>query len=299
MLSFISLSDTFDDSISQATIAQGYNDEESFELMNFRIKGWMKKAVPDCSLARLQVANPMSQPPTWKVLLSLRAESVRSLLFKPYFFSKADVQMSKQYVQPAIEVLFDICNVLYNLNTTDVYRKQQPFYHPLLASASGLGIVLTAFLQEHKSALLASISTKAASAMGRSYEMAVVLATGYAKKSRAARELSERLHGVRTSLLSLGMIRSSNFQEKSGQGALEWSDDRLRSLETTQRRSQRGGFHDVDSTSQSRIGPAKLGHAECVLSSIPCSPAESGWGELLGIGCKTGGSSGIRFDSIF
>ncbi|KAJ0272677.1 hypothetical protein CBS470a_012598 [Colletotrichum nupharicola] len=180
MLTFIKLSDKFSDPISQATKSQRYDEEEAFEVMNFRIEQWRKRAVADPSIIQLWHSNPLSQPPTWKILLNLRAESVRSLLFKPHFFSKADVQTSKQYLRPAIEVLFDVCNVLYNLNTTtDIYRKQQPFYQPLLASASGLGFVLTSFLEHNRSAVLATLSTEVAGAMGRSYEMAVALATGH------------------------------------------------------------------------------------------------------------------------
>ncbi|KAF5515065.1 hypothetical protein CGCF413_v000388 [Colletotrichum fructicola] len=185
MLTFIKLSDKFSDPISQATKSQRYDDEEAFEVMNFRIEQWRKRAVADPSIIQLWHSNPLSQPPTWKILLNLRAESVRSLLFKPHFFSKADVQTSKQYLRPAIEVLFDVCNVLYNLNTTtDIYRKQQPFYQPLLASASGLGFVLTSFLEHNRSAVLATLSTEVAGAMGRSYEMAVALATGSRKSNR-------------------------------------------------------------------------------------------------------------------
>ncbi|KAF4835854.1 hypothetical protein CGCTS75_v002532 [Colletotrichum tropicale] len=185
MLTFIKLSDKFSDPISLATKSQRYDDEEAFEVMNFRIEQWRKRAVADPSIIQLWHSNPLSQPPTWKILLNLRAESVRSLLFKPHFFSKADVQTSKQYLRPAIEVLFDVCNVLYNLNTTtDIYRKQQPFYQPLLASASGLGFVLTSFLEHNRSAVLATLSTEVAGAMGRSYEMAVALATGSRKSNR-------------------------------------------------------------------------------------------------------------------
>ncbi|KAH9242566.1 hypothetical protein K456DRAFT_1743743 [Colletotrichum gloeosporioides 23] len=280
MLTFIKLSDKFSDPISQATKSQRYDEEEAFEVMNFRIEQWRKRAVADPSIIQLWHSNPLSQPPTWKILLNLRAESVRSLLFKPHFFSKADVQTSKQYLRPAIEVLFDVCNVLYNLNTTtDIYRKQQPFYQPLLASASGLGFVLTSFLEHNRSAVLATLSTEVAGAMGRSYEMAVALATGYAKISRASQGLAEKLSEVRESLTGLGMLeRPRNC--RTGSQVAQFSTDHPSRL-------------GADVAVESEVAGTLAG-----ISSV--NNTESGWDGLLGIDWTTGGeASTVLSESIF
>jgi hypothetical protein len=297
MLSLIPLSDKFIDPISKATKAQRYSDEDAFEFMNFQIERWLKKAVPDSPPIRPWLANPMSQPPTWKLLLSLRAESVRSLLFKPYFLSKADVQMSKQYLQPAIEVLFDVCNVLYNLNMTDIYRKQQPFYQPLLTSASGLGFVLTTFLEQNRSAVLPTLSLETATAMGRSYEMAVALATGYAEISRAARGLSEKLSGVRDSLVSLGMLQNSkegfrsNNQDRGVGGTIHTRSTFQPSLE-------RSRLHETRQIWQDN-GMAEAGGQEAALTGISHTDAASGMEELLGISWTVGDTNSMCLNGVF
>ena len=54
MLSFILISDRFSEPISNAAKGEGYNDENSFELMSFQIEQWRKKAVGDYTVANCQ-----------------------------------------------------------------------------------------------------------------------------------------------------------------------------------------------------------------------------------------------------
>ncbi|KAF9879659.1 hypothetical protein CkaCkLH20_02470 [Colletotrichum karsti] len=295
MLSFIMLSDKISDPLAQAVRAQGYSDQEAFEVMNFRIERWRKRAALEPSLKSWH-SSPLSQPPTWKVLLSLRAESVRSLLFKPHFFAKSDVQTSKQYLQPAIEVLFDVCNIMYNLNTTtDIYRKQQPFYQPLLASASGLGFVLTAFLEQNRSAVLASVPSEVAVAMGRSYEMAVALATGYSNTSKAAKGLSEKLAPVRASLLELGMLQRSQAGARNAGTGFRGDSDRRRSTNGGGELVQRSYMSESDAAmSTPHIDYSALMGSDAAgfdahRSSEPTQDAE--WEDLLGVGWATDNAS--------
>ncbi|KAF4969114.1 hypothetical protein FZEAL_10290 [Fusarium zealandicum] len=123
MLSFILISDRFSEPISNAAKGERYNDENDFELMNFQIEQWRKKAVGDYSVAQCQTwhTDPSTRPPTWAILLNLRAESVRSQLLKPFFFSELDIGITKNHVRPATERVYDIINVLHTLDTnTDI-----------------------------------------------------------------------------------------------------------------------------------------------------------------------------------
>ncbi|KXH32874.1 hypothetical protein CSIM01_07501 [Colletotrichum simmondsii] len=217
MLSFIRVSNKLEEPMAQATKAQRYEDEDNFELMNFQLEQWRKRAVGNYSITHPETwsLSPPKQPSSFPILLHLRAETVRSFLLKPWFFSRTDTQTSKKYLQPAIEVLFDICDVLYALNAnTDIYRKQQPYYQELLASASALGFVLTASLEQNRSTLLASLPPGLSKAMGRSYELAVALAASYVTRSKAARQLSDQLAEVRGNLMGFGMIEMPDSAEK-------------------------------------------------------------------------------------
>ncbi|KAL2875603.1 hypothetical protein SGCOL_009220 [Colletotrichum sp. CLE4] len=217
MMSFIRVSNKLDGPMAQATKAQRYEDEDNFELMNFQLEQWRKRAVGNYSITHPETwsLSPPKQPSSFPILLHLRAETVRSFLLKPWFFSRTDTQTSKKYLQPAIEVLFDICDVLYALNAnTDIYRKQQPYYQELLASASALGFVLTSSLEQNRSTLLASLPPGLSKAMGRSYELAVALAASYVTRSKAAKQLSDQLAGVRGSLMGFGMLEVPDSAEK-------------------------------------------------------------------------------------
>ncbi|OHE94069.1 hypothetical protein CORC01_10644 [Colletotrichum orchidophilum] len=219
MLSFIRVSNKLEGPMSQATKDQRYEDEENYELMNFQVEQWRKRAVGHYAITHPEtwMSSLPRQPSTFPILLHLRAETIRSFLLKPWFFSRTDAQTSKKYLQPAIEVLFDICDVLYALNAnTDIYRKQQPYYQELLASASTLGFVLTSSLEQNRATLLASLPPDLSRAMGRSYELAVALAASYVTRSRAAKHLSEQLAGVRGSLVGFGMLEMPGSDEQSG-----------------------------------------------------------------------------------
>ncbi|RMJ17553.1 hypothetical protein BHE90_006297 [Fusarium euwallaceae] len=125
MRAFILISDKFSEPIAQAAKGEGYSDDEAFELMDFQIEQWRKKAVGERTLSQSDKwhTEPSTKPPTWSILLNLRAESVRSLLLKPFFFfSESDPGKITKHIRPATELVFKVVNVLYTLDTTtDIY----------------------------------------------------------------------------------------------------------------------------------------------------------------------------------
>ncbi|KAF6809038.1 lea domain protein [Colletotrichum plurivorum] len=278
MLSFILLRDKMNDPLARAAKAQRYDDEDAFEILNFQVEQWRKRAVGNHSTHLPWQLDPHSQPPSWTILLNLRAESVRSLLLQPHFFSRSDLQTSKKYLTPAIEVLFDVCNVLYNLNsTTDIYRRQQPYYQPLLASASALGFVLTSSLDKNRTVLLASLSADVAGAMGRSYEMAVALATGYAERSKASLMLAKKLSTVRGNLVSFGMLKR---------------------MGTARADSQMSRFQ-TESTPDMGSGLSGSANLEGHLDVTSGTATESGWEESLQVDWMADGGGSMFSDNMF
>ncbi|CAJ0547135.1 Ff.00g017620.m01.CDS01 [Fusarium sp. VM40] len=209
MLSFVLISDRFSEPISKAAKGEGYNDESSFELMSFQIEQWRKKAVGNYSIAQCHTwqTDPSTRPPTWAILLNLRAESVRSQILKPFFFSELDIEITKNHVRPATERVYDIIHVLHTLDvTTDLYRKQHPFYQHILACTAGLAFLLMAFIKQNRDIMLPSLTPDLVESLGGSFSMCVALTTKYTSRSRAARRLAKRLIEMRRNLLSLGIL---------------------------------------------------------------------------------------------
>ncbi|KAF5608386.1 uncharacterized protein FSUBG_4604 [Fusarium subglutinans] len=213
MLSFILISDRFSEPISNAAKGEGYNDENSFELMSFQIEQWRKKAVGDYTVANCQTwhTDPSSRPPTWTILLNLRAESVRSQLLKPFFFSELDIEITKNHVRPATDRVYDIIHVLHTLDaTTDIYRKQHPYYQHILACTAGLAFLLIAFIKQNRTTMLPSLTPDLIESLGGSFSMCVTLTTKYTRRSRSARRLAKRLIEMRRNLLSLGILNPAS-----------------------------------------------------------------------------------------
>ncbi|RKL40434.1 hypothetical protein BFJ70_g5663 [Fusarium oxysporum] len=213
MLSFILISDRFSEPISNAAKGEGYNDENSFELMSFQIEQWRKKAVGDYTVANCQTwhTDPSTRPPTWTILLNLRAESVRSQLLKPFFFSELDIEITKNHVRSATDRVYDIIHVLHTLDvTTDIYRKQHPHYQHILACTAGLAFLLIAFIKQNRATMLPSLTPDLIESLGGSFSMCVTLTTKYTHRSRSARRLAKRLIEMRRNLLSLGILNPAS-----------------------------------------------------------------------------------------
>ncbi|GKU09193.1 unnamed protein product, partial [Fusarium langsethiae] len=234
MLSFILISDRFSEPISRAAKGEGYNDESSFELMTFQIEQWRKKAVGEYSIAQCHTwqTDPSTRPPTWAILLNLRAESVRSQLLKPFFFSESDIETTKKHVRAATERVYDIINVLHTLDlTTDIYRKQHPCYQHILACTAGLAFLLMAFIKQNRSTMLPSLTPDLIESLGGSFSMAVSLTTKYTSRSRSARRLAKRLVEMRRNLLSLGILDATSPGSHEG---LEGVTESVRRASLTQ-----------------------------------------------------------------
>ncbi|KAM0425557.1 hypothetical protein ACHAPT_009088 [Fusarium lateritium] len=210
MLSFILISDRFGEPISRAAKGERYNDDDAFELMNFQIEQWRKKAVGDYTLSECRAwhTNPSTRPPTWAILLNLRAESVRSQLLKPFFFSESDIDTTKNHLRAATELVYDICHVLFMLDTyTDIYRKQHPYFQHILACTAGLAFLIVAFIKQNKTTVLSTLAPDLVDSLGGSFLMAECVTLNHAKRSRSARRLARRMAEMRQNLLGLGILR--------------------------------------------------------------------------------------------
>ncbi|PNP86007.1 hypothetical protein FNYG_01063 [Fusarium nygamai] len=106
MMSFILISDKFHEPISRAAKGGKYPDDDSFEVLDFQIEQWRKRAVGHYSFCNTSewVTDLTKRPPSWAIILHLRAESIRSLLLRPFFFTHADTASSKRHLRSAVEL---------------------------------------------------------------------------------------------------------------------------------------------------------------------------------------------------
>ncbi|KAK7403436.1 hypothetical protein QQX98_010802 [Neonectria punicea] len=208
MMAFLAISDKFGDSISRAVKGEMDNDNDAYELLNFQLEQWRKKAVGNYSLRELRalLADPALTPPSWAILLNLRAESVRTLVLRPCFFPDSDGETSKKQVHPALDLVENAIHVLFSLEAnTDIYRKQHPYYQHLLTSSCALNFLLISYV-ERKRSILTTLPPGAGSSLSSIYHMALSLVEKYISSSPASRRLWRRLLEMGETLSSLGIL---------------------------------------------------------------------------------------------
>ncbi|KAF4446667.1 hypothetical protein F53441_9709 [Fusarium austroafricanum] len=297
MLSFILISDRFSEPISNAAKGEGYNDENSFELMSFQIEQWRKKAVGDYSLANWQTwhADPSTRPPTWTILLNLRAESVRSQLLKPFFFSELDIEITKKHVKSATDRVYDIIDVLHTLDTTtDIYRKQHPYYQHILACTAGLAFLLIAFIKQNRTTMLPTLTPELIESLGGSFSNCVTLTKKYAHRSRSARRLAKRLVEMRRNLLSLGILNADSPGSHEG---LDGVTESIRRASIAQ--PEPSGFQPYTEYSppfNNQMVPGGFGVAGTVISD---TDMQMGWEDSLRLQWPIGDVNHMFAESIF
>ncbi|KAJ0129205.1 O-methyltransferase asqD [Fusarium oxysporum f. sp. albedinis] len=195
MYRLVLISDKFNEPIALAAKGSSHQDDDAVELMVFQIQQWQKKFVGDRELSDMKtwLAQPSFMPPSWVLLLIFRAVSIRSLLFRPYFFPGSRVERSKQHISPATELLSHSIEALSKLDsTTGIYRKQRPYYQHILASICSLVFLLTGYVEDHRPALCSHLPPDFDYKIRCCLQTASNLTGKYASISAAAHRLWKR-----------------------------------------------------------------------------------------------------------
>ncbi|OBS17114.1 hypothetical protein FPOA_12388 [Fusarium poae] len=211
MISFILISDKFNEPISRAARGGKYPDDDSFEVLDFQIEQWRKRAVGSYSFCNTGnwETDPTKRPPSWAIILHLRAECIRSLLLRPFFFTHADTTSSQRYLRPAVELLVRVINILHHLDaTTELYHKHHPYYQHVLASSTALSFLLAAAMEQNKATMLRDLTPDLTRGYSHSFDMSMALASKYASMSRLSRKLLERLADMREILQKMGLLKN-------------------------------------------------------------------------------------------
>ena len=209
MLAFLVISDKFAESISRAAKGELHDDSDTYEMMNFQLEQWRKKNIGSQSPSQIRplLTDAASRPPSWVILLTLRAESVRTLLLRPFFFPKTDEAIGERHFQSALDLVSGVVHTLFTLDTdTHLYRMQRPFFQHILTSACALFFLLVTYVERRSGGNgNANCVLEHISCFRTTFQMAYALATKYASVSKASRRLGRRLFELRETLNLLGL----------------------------------------------------------------------------------------------
>ncbi|KAH6968122.1 hypothetical protein DER45DRAFT_638427 [Fusarium avenaceum] len=222
MMSFILISDKFHEPISRAAKGGKYPDDDSFEVLEFQIEQWRKRAIGSYSFSNISSweTDTLKRPPSWAIILHLRAQSIRTLLLRPFFFAHVDTTCSLRYLRPAVDVLVTVTDILSYMNTTaELNQKHHPYYQHVLASSIALSFLLAATMEQNKATMLKDLTPDLKTDYSRCFNMSVVLASKYASTSRMSRKLLKRLADMRELLQKMDLL-DSPMPQVEGQATL-------------------------------------------------------------------------------
>ena len=206
----MAISDKFTALISRfANAAQSYEEDDTFEIINLQIEQWRKNSVGEYNMTQHGAWRtiPINRIPAWAILLNLRANAAHAMLLRPFFFSTKPTAVSRKNIEPALNLSADSINILWNLDkSTDIYRKQLPFYIHLLVSACALLALVIAHVTEHRATLEVDLPEDFAETVSRSFRKALSLTATYSRSSRASRKLWKRLVHIQEPLIRLGVL---------------------------------------------------------------------------------------------
>ncbi|PVI02993.1 hypothetical protein DM02DRAFT_726784 [Periconia macrospinosa] len=211
MISYTSMSPKFEVPIHTVAAGGSCDPVEAFEILNFQTQQWLKKALegqqffhpcPDEAIGVTPGKNNSAQPSAMATLLYLRANAFRSIILRPFFLSSLHAPGSIEMIKPSLAIISDTLKVLCYINsTTDIYRKQHPFFQHFLSSSCALLFLIVAYVGADQQRGVITQSPhfpKAFSAIVKEeLDRALSLASAYSNVSQTSCRVSKKLRLLR------------------------------------------------------------------------------------------------------
>ncbi|KAL8975070.1 MAG: hypothetical protein Q9197_000706 [Variospora fuerteventurae] len=127
-------------SITAPNAAGSEVQEDTMSYLDYQVLQW-QNTIPDSLRFYPTVDVPDTGPPSraqrrLQVLLYLRMNQMRILIYRPVLHSATSIMGNRRYANVVVEVAKDTIRVLSRLNqTTDIYRAQQVCFNHFLVSA--------------------------------------------------------------------------------------------------------------------------------------------------------------------
>ncbi|KAL8908969.1 MAG: hypothetical protein Q9171_005227 [Xanthocarpia ochracea] len=182
-------------------------EEETMSYLDYQILEWQNH-IPD-SLRFYPTADisdtgaPSRAQRRLQVLLYLRANQMRILIYRPVLHSATGIMENRQQAGLVVEVAKDTVRVLSRLNqTTDIYRTQQVCFNHFLVSA-----LAALFLAVSHAPLEFNQSVR------DEFYMAIDLVNGFSAQSYVSMRLWETIKGLKEIGPRLGLVSRPGLNE--------------------------------------------------------------------------------------
>lgn len=185
---------------------------EELDYLDYQIVQWQKSIPPQLRLPTASTPAPSSRAiHRLQVLLYLRANQMRILIYRPVLHTASSIQEHMRHASTVVELAKDTIRALTHLNrTTDIYRVQQVCFNYFLISA--LAVIFLASC--HAPVIFSSICRD-------EFYMALGLVKGFSNKSFVAKRLWKTIKSLKQVAPKLGLSHASN---NNPNGQLEEND---------------------------------------------------------------------------
>jgi len=152
-----------------------------------------------------RLSTPIGAPPSraahrLRILLYLRANQMRILIFRPVLHSATAIMQYREHAQTVVDVAKDTLRVLTHINqTSDLYRTQQVLFNAFLTSA--LAVLFLAV--SHAPAVFAE-------SVREEFHMALDLVRGFSKGSWIGKRLWKAIRVLKEVGPKLGLALKDN-----------------------------------------------------------------------------------------
>lgn len=169
---------------------------EDVGFIDYQILQWQKSIPPELQLP----TSSSSQTPSrgmqrLQILLYLRANQMRILVYRPVLHSANSIQDNLNYASIVVELARDTIRALTHLNqTTDIYRTQQVCFNYFLVSALAVIFLASCHAPVHFSAMCRD-----------EFYMALDLVKGFSSKSFVSKRLWRTIKGLKAVGPKLGL----------------------------------------------------------------------------------------------
>jgi hypothetical protein len=174
---------------------------EEIGYLDYQVQHWQKSVPAELQLSTSATPQASSRAiQRLQILLYLRANQMRILIYRPVLHSASSIQENLQYASTVVELAKDTIRALTHLNqTSDIYRCQQVCFNYFLTSAIAVIFLASCHAPVHFSGICRD-----------EFYMALDLVKGFSNKSWVTRRLWKTIKGLKEIGPKLGLITDTD-----------------------------------------------------------------------------------------
>jgi hypothetical protein len=180
---------------------------EEVGYLDYQILQWQKTIPQDLQLPTANSLQTSSRAMhRLQILLYLRANQMRILIYRPVLHSASSIQENLGYASTVVELAKDTIRALTHLNqTTDIYRAQQVCFNYFLISALAVIFLASCHAPVHFSSICRE-----------EFYMALDLVKGFSNKSFVSKRLWKTIKGLKEVGPKLGLSQDGGLNGMNG-----------------------------------------------------------------------------------